>query len=102
MDWARLADAVEALRKEMARLSERVVALEAATGALGRAATWVSKPVPAPESLSEELVVVIGAAIAAFLGKRAHIRQIRLLDSPAWAQQGRVTMQAAHTLSHAH
>ena len=51
---------------------------------------------PAAEPLSEELVLVISAAIAAFLGKRPHIRQIRLLGSAAWAQQGRLTIQASH------
>ena len=51
------------------------------------------------EGLSEELVLVISAAIAAFLGKKPHIRQIRLLGSAAWAQQGRVTIQASHALS---
>ena len=45
-----------------------------------------------------EMVLVIGAAVAAFLGKKAPIRQIRLLGSAAWAQQGRVTIQASHNL----
>jgi methylmalonyl-CoA carboxyltransferase large subunit len=44
--------------------------------------------------------MVIGAAVAAFLGKKAHVRQIRLLGSAAWSQQGRVTIQASHALSH--
>jgi methylmalonyl-CoA carboxyltransferase large subunit len=100
VDLARLADTLEGLRKEVAHLNERVAALEA--GAANRAA-----PAPAPqtapvaEGLSEEIVLVIGAAIAAFLGKKAHIRQIRLLDSPGWAQQGRATIQASHRLSRA-
>jgi len=42
--------------------------------------------------------VAIGAAVAAFLGKRAHVRQIRLVGSAAWGQQGRVTIQASHQL----
>jgi methylmalonyl-CoA carboxyltransferase 12S subunit len=42
---------------------------------------------------------VIAAAIAAFLGKKAHIRQIRLLGSAAWAQEGRVTIQASHAIT---
>jgi methylmalonyl-CoA carboxyltransferase large subunit len=102
---SQVADALEALRQELARLGERVAALEAA-GTKPRA------PAPAPaaqfpddkrpaegEGLSEELVLVISAAIAAFLGKVPHIRQIRLLGSAAWAQQGRVTIQASHALS---
>jgi methylmalonyl-CoA carboxyltransferase 12S subunit len=98
-DLARLADALEALRQEVARLRERVAALEKANGQVSA----VAAPAPAPEAegLSEELVLVIGAAVAAFLGKRAHVRQIRLLGSAAWAQQGRVTIQASHTLGQA-
>jgi len=47
-------------------------------------------------------VLVISAAVAAFLGKKPHIRQIRLLGSVAWAQQGRTTIQASHALSVKH
>jgi methylmalonyl-CoA carboxyltransferase large subunit len=50
------------------------------------------------EGLNEELLLVISSAIAAYLGKKPHIRQIRLLASPAWAQQGRVTIMASHAL----
>jgi methylmalonyl-CoA carboxyltransferase large subunit len=100
-DGTRLADALEALRKEVARLSERVAALEAAGGA-NRAATTTPAPqaVPAADGVSEETVLVIAAAIAAFLGKKAHVRQIRLLGSDAWAQQGRATIQASHAREH--
>ncbi len=100
-DVRRLADALEALRKEVARLSERVAALEAAAVVANRAAVPVSTPraAPAPEGISEEVILVIGAAIAAFLGKKAHVRQIRLLGSAAWSQQGRVTIQASHARS---
>ncbi len=42
--------------------------------------------------------MVISAAVAAFLGKRPHIRQIRLLGAAAWAHQGRLTIQASHAL----
>jgi methylmalonyl-CoA carboxyltransferase large subunit len=48
--------------------------------------------------LSEEKLVAISAAVAAFLGERVRIRQIRLLRSNAWAQQGRVSVQASHWL----
>ena len=105
---SQVAEALEALRQELARLGERVAALEGAVGVRPRA------PAPAPaqppdntrpaeaEGLSEELLLVISAAIAAFLGKRPHVRQIRLLGSAAWAQQGRTTIQASHALSVKH
>jgi methylmalonyl-CoA carboxyltransferase large subunit len=40
--------------------------------------------------------MVITAAVAAFLGERGHVRQVRLLHSDAWAQQGRVSVMASH------
>jgi methylmalonyl-CoA carboxyltransferase large subunit len=50
--------------------------------------------------ISEEVVLAISAALAAWLGVHAHIRQIRLIRTGAWAQQGRVTIQASHRLYH--
>ena len=104
-DRAQVVDALEALRQELTRLGERIAALEAA-GAKPRAAAAAPSPAAAPATppatgtagLSEELVLVIAAAIAAFLGKKPHIRQIRLLQSADWAQEGRVTIQASHAL----
>ena len=106
-DRAQVGDALEALRQELTRLGERIVALEAAAEAKPRAAAAAPPPAAAPatppatgtEGLGEELVLVIAAAIAAFLGKKPHIRQIRLLESADWAQQGRVRIQASHALS---
>jgi methylmalonyl-CoA carboxyltransferase large subunit len=92
-----VAGALEALRQEVARLGERVAALEL-TGA-PKAPAAVA-PAPAEADVTEDLVLVISAAVAAFLGKKAPIRQIRLTGSGAWAQQGRVIIQASHVLSH--
>jgi methylmalonyl-CoA carboxyltransferase 12S subunit len=121
-------DSLEALLQELTRLGERIAALEVAAGVKPRAAAPpaaapaappaaaptappaaapAAPPAAAPaapsaaqaEVLSEELVSVIAAAIAAFLGKKPHIRQIRLLESVDWAQQGRVTIQASHALT---
>ena len=99
VDLARMAAALEALRAEVAQLSHRVAALEAA-GPGSRAAP-APQPALAAEGLGEEVILVISAAVAAFLGKKTHVRQVRLLDSAAWAQQGRVTIQASHRLAHA-
>jgi hypothetical protein len=46
--------------------------------------------------VTDEILMVISAAVAAFLGKRAHVRQIRFVGSPAWAEQGRVSVMASH------
>jgi methylmalonyl-CoA carboxyltransferase large subunit len=97
MDWGQMDETLGALRQELSRLSERVAALEAAVGVTPRAPAPSQRP-PATESLSEETILVIGAAIAAFLGKKPHIRQIRLLGAASWAQQGRVLIQASHDL----
>jgi len=96
-NWAQVVDTLEAFRQEMAQLGQRVAELEKTAGSPNLAVAPAAAAAPAAESLSDELVVVIAAAVAAFLGKRAPIRQIRLLGSAAWAQQGRVTIQASHT-----
>ena len=51
-----------------------------------------------PEPIGEEELLAISAALAAYLGVRVHMRQIRLISSSAWAQQGRVSIQASHRL----
>jgi methylmalonyl-CoA carboxyltransferase large subunit len=110
VDLATVAEALEGLRRELSRLGERVAALE---GGVAPPVPVIAPPVPkaspvappaparpvAAEELGDELILIISAAIAAFLGKRPHIRQIRLIGSAAWAQQGRVTIQASHALS---
>lgn len=85
---------LESLRADVARLGSRVEALEAA-----RAAPAAAPATPPRAAVDEHTMTIIAAAIAAFLGKKAHIRQIQLLGSAAWAQQGRVTIQASHALS---
>ena len=115
VDLTKVIDALEGLRGELSRLGQRVAALEAAAAAPVPTAAAAKKetdtkaprlaqsPPPAQpavvQELSEELIMVISAAIAAYVGKKAHIRQIRLIGSAAWAQQGRVTIQASHALS---
>jgi methylmalonyl-CoA carboxyltransferase large subunit len=97
MGWADAVAALGAMRQELTHLEERVAALEAAVVKPGATAPAVPPKVEA-DGLSEELVLVLSAAIAAFLGKKPHIRQIRLLGTAAWAQQGRVMIQASHAL----
>jgi methylmalonyl-CoA carboxyltransferase large subunit len=73
------------MREELDALKRRLSALE--SGAV-RAAT--------PAAPSEEDLLAISAAVAAFLGVRARIRQVRLLQSSAWAQVGRIGTHASH------
>jgi methylmalonyl-CoA carboxyltransferase large subunit len=100
-----LAETLERLQAEMAEVSRRLEGLEARNGG-GRAVAAVEPVAAAPaaaeepvqEALSEEQLLAIAAAIGAYLGVRVHIRQIRLVSSSAWSQQGRVSIQASHSL----
>ena len=96
---------IEELRSEIQALSERLARLEAGAAKPEPPRTpAVPEPLaaaePVDEPISEEILMVISAAVAAFLGERAHVKQVRLIRSPAWAQQGRVTIQASHQLQH--
>jgi methylmalonyl-CoA carboxyltransferase large subunit len=56
---------------------------------------------PSGEELAHESLVVIAAAVSAFLGKSVRLRSARLAqpsEGNAWAQQGRVFVQASHNL----
>lgn len=59
-------------------------------------------PVPTKEEITPEILAVISAAVAQFLGAGARIRSTRVLATPGgmnpWAQQGRVIIQASHNL----
>jgi methylmalonyl-CoA carboxyltransferase 12S subunit len=95
---------------QMAEMEEQLRALKAKVEALEKlVGAGAAKPVaaappavaeapqPAPEpEIAEEVILAISAAVAAFLGKRARIRQVRLVSSMAWAQHGRASIQASH------
>jgi methylmalonyl-CoA carboxyltransferase large subunit len=91
---------VSDLEAQIAALTKRLAELEskAAPPPPAPAPQTAAAPVPAPETITEEELLAISAAVAAYLGVRAHIRQIRLLSTNAWAQQGRVSIQASHRL----
>lgn len=108
---------LEELRAKQAELAGQIETVKKSVAALERAkpqpvAAPVTKAeVPKPkaeaapaktESVSEEILLVISAAVAALLGRSARIRSARYLhegQSP-WAQQGRVFVQASHNLIH--
>lgn len=78
---------VAQMRAEIGALSRRVNELEQRMGA--------GAPAAAPE-ISEETLLAISAAVAAFLGVQARIRQVRVVHSSAWAQVGRIGAHASH------
>ena len=75
---------IATLREELDSLKQRLGALE---GKALRASSF---------GPSEEEMLAISAAVAAFLGVRARIRQVRLVQSSAWAQVGRIGTHASH------
>ena len=89
---------IDALRAEVRSLAARVGELETQLQAFAPAVAQPAAPAPvaADASITEEELLAISAAIAAFLGVRAKIRQVRLVHSATWAQVGRVHIQASH------
>ncbi len=99
--WA--AGAVSA-RHMVRREIEKLRALLAPPPRPAEPAPAVAAPLlPAPveeEEISEETLMVLSAAVAAFLGKRARVRAVRMVrpGTSPWAQEGRVSIQASHAL----
>jgi methylmalonyl-CoA carboxyltransferase large subunit len=94
-----LKEQVRALSERLARVEAPALAVAepAPAAAAAPAPVAVSEPA-APEPIAEEELAAMAAAVAAYLGVRAHIRQIRLISSSRWAQEGRVSIQASHRL----
>jgi len=91
---AKKQEALELIAERLGALLDRLDKLD---DRMARLEQEVKAAAPPPvDAVSEELALVIAAAVAAYLGKRPRIRQIRLLGSAAWAQQGRVSIQASH------
>jgi hypothetical protein len=91
-------DGIDALRKEIEDLRRQVAALAAAQplSDKNQAHHEAKHDTAAPE----ELVLVIAAAIAAYLGKKATIKFIRRVetDAPSWQTYGRASIAGSHAL----
>jgi hypothetical protein len=98
-DLRRALDLVARLERQVEELQGRVDALESGRGAHGPATTPAASPRPAAEAVDPEIVTVISAAVAAYLGEEPRIRSIHLVRSSAWAQEGRATIQAWYSVS---
>ena len=79
-------DDLAEMRSQIRALAHRVELLEGEVRHL-------RQPIP------EDDLFVLAAAVAAYLGKRAPIRQVRLLGTTTWSQQGRVSIPASRRLS---
>jgi methylmalonyl-CoA carboxyltransferase large subunit len=96
---------IEEIKALIAGGSQRVSAPPPAAEPAPPKASPEPQAAPAPAAsgeVSPEILMVISAAVAAFLGKKARVRSARLIrpvtSTSAWAQQGRVFVQAARNL----
>ena len=106
-----LTSTLKALETRVAELSQPP-AMRAATVPVPPLVTKLEAATPAAkavlqqtkeEEVSPEMLVVMAAAVTAFLGKRVRIRSAQMLQSPyeivnPWSQLGRVIVQASHNL----
>jgi hypothetical protein len=111
--------AIAALELSVAELTRATASLSAAAAGSPVPATPVasaartngalSQPLAKPHGeipdgeIATEILIVIGAAVTSFLGKKVRIRSAKMLQSPyeivnPWAQQGRVIVQPSHSL----
>ena len=54
------------------------------------------------QEITPELLMIMSASIAAYLGKNVHIRRARFISEQgpsSWSQMGRVSIQTSHTFS---
>ncbi|GEP40157.1 hypothetical protein NPS01_38200 [Nocardioides psychrotolerans] len=77
-----------ALLESVRALSERIEHLEAE----------VAQQRQQTPAVSDEVAIAISAAVAAFLGHRAKVKQMHYRTGEAWAQQGRVVVQGRHNI----
>jgi methylmalonyl-CoA carboxyltransferase 12S subunit len=85
---------VRLLEAKIEELEKRIAKLESMLAAAK--SDPVAQPPTVETGIRPEVVLAISAAVAAFLGKRASIRQIRWTGESPWAMQGRATVQASH------
>ncbi|MBE0658491.1 MAG: hypothetical protein IH602_12440 [Bryobacteraceae bacterium] len=94
-----LSEQIESLQRQIEALTARLAQVEGYGPAAAPPVPSVATPSPSvQEGISEETLLAIAAAVSAYLGKRAPIRQVRLVSSQAWAQQGRAFIQASHRI----
>jgi methylmalonyl-CoA carboxyltransferase large subunit len=83
MDTASVAE----LQRTVDELAARVEQIEARLETL-----------PAEPPIPPEILLVISAAVAAYMGTRAPVRFVAARRDTAWARQGRAAVQTSHTL----
>ena len=100
-----LAGALKALEAKLAEVSRVPQVQAAAAPAVEKEAAPAAAMQEAvhreDEQATPETLVLIAAAVTAFLGKKVRIRSAKMLRSPypgvsAWSQQGRALVHASH------
>ena len=81
----------------LAELLATVNALAARVESLESELAAVRAELP-PREVPEEVVIAISAAVAAFLGHRARLKQVHYRASQSWAQQGRDAVQRRNVI----
>jgi methylmalonyl-CoA carboxyltransferase 12S subunit len=101
---------LEEVNERLRGMEERIGRLELQIAGSAKPVAIAAAPVPAPvqaapkkeeEQIEPEVLMVIAAAVAAFMGKKARIRRVRRSVAGGmnpWAQQGRVSIQASHNV----
>ena len=96
-----LTSALKSLQAQVEQQSKTIADLSARLGSAPADTPGAAQTTD--EEVSPETLIVLTAAITAFLGKKVRIRSARRLQSPyeivnPWSQQGRVSVQASHAL----
>jgi hypothetical protein len=94
---------VAELRKVVPAQPGSVQKLEATSALAGAVTAGEQHENRKVEEITPDTLVVLSAAVTAFLGKKVRIRSAKMLQSPyeivnPWSQQGRVIVQASHSL----
>jgi hypothetical protein len=80
--------------------------MESSAGKAGSLSAAQAHPTPiqAPEEITPETLAKIAETITALLGRKVHIRSVKILPTPnaianPWAQHGRAVVQASHNFA---
>lgn len=85
----------------MSETNDTVVELKALVAELvARVQTLEEQAARRHPEVSEDVLLAISAACAAYLGKRATIKQVHLRRGETWASQGRTAVQQSHADLH--
>ena len=87
----------------MSEADDTVAELKAlVTELLARVQTLEEQAEERHPEISEEVLLTISAACAAYLGERAKVKQVHLRRGGSWATQGLATVQQQHAELHSY